>query len=129
MKSQSSTFSAIPHLFLLLSAMIALTSRPAATADKPQKTALPDGEGAAIVMRKCTTCHTLDRILKTRRTGAEWRALLKVMVVQGLDLSPRDQRSVVRYLTVNFGTGASGHDRQDGPGVGSAGRTDKRKGE
>jgi hypothetical protein len=125
MKSQGSTFSAISRLILLLSAMMAMTSRPTAAANEPQETALPDGDGAAIVMRKCTTCHTLDRILKVRRTEAEWRALLKRMAVNGLDISLQDQLTVLRYLLVNFGKSASSHDRQGGLGVGGVKRADK----
>ena len=97
--------------------MAAIISDPLAGADEVHAIRLPAGEGAAVVARKCSVCHTLDKVVKQRRTKAEWTALLKFMVVQGLDISAEEQRSVLRYLTVNFGRAVGDRDDQGADGA------------
>src|SRR6266849_533815 len=64
---------------------------------------LPEGEGKGIVAQKCVKCHTLDKVTKEHHTQAEWRDLLKIMAVQGLDLTTEEQDTVFGYLAANFG--------------------------
>jgi len=64
---------------------------------------LPEGEGKEIVSQKCVKCHTLDKVTKEHRTDSEWRDLLKIMVVQGLELTREEDETVFKYLTTNLG--------------------------
>src|SRR5882724_6627286 len=64
---------------------------------------LPEGKGKEIVAKKCVKCHTLDKVTKEHRTDSEWRDLLKIMTVQGLELTPDENQTVFEYVTTNFG--------------------------
>src|SRR6266700_1713866 len=64
---------------------------------------LPEGKGKEIVVQKCVQCHALDKVTKEHRTDSEWRDLLKIMTVQGLELTPEENETVFKYLTTNFG--------------------------
>jgi mono/diheme cytochrome c family protein len=91
---------ALLSLFLLCAEGVpgqANTASPTAAAT------LPDGPGKEIVARKCVKCHTIDKVTKERHTGSEWRELIRKMEVQGLEISPAEVDTVVRYLKENFG--------------------------
>jgi len=82
---------------------------------------LPEGNGKEIVAQKCVTCHTLEKVTKEKRTQAEWKDLLEIMVSQGLELTPEEHKTVLQYLIANFGKADAGAPPQTGqPSGGSA---------
>jgi len=78
-------------------------SRQAPENEPQAQPQLPEGKGKEIVAKKCAKCHTLDKVTKEHRTDSEWRDLLKIMTVQGLELTPDENQTVFEYVTTNFG--------------------------
>jgi mono/diheme cytochrome c family protein len=65
--------------------------------------ALPEGTGRAEFERACTQCHSLETVLKTRRTRAQWEAKLDAMIAKGAKLSDADFDLIAAYLAQHFG--------------------------
>jgi mono/diheme cytochrome c family protein len=63
---------------------------------------LPSGAGKPIVLKSCTTCHTLTVITTRRATEAEWTKTVNDMVNRGADLSDDEIDKVIDYLSTNF---------------------------
>ena len=89
----------IPVVF----ACAALAS-PTAQTPPPQrddtKIDLPDGDGKKILETACTTCHTLNEVLKFRgyNTKDEWRDVVVTMVKYGAELKEPEIEVLVDYL-------------------------------
>ena len=64
---------------------------------------LPDGPGKAIVVRRCSTCHTTDRILRTRSTREEWAGAISDMKNLGAVITTEEARVLADYLGEHFG--------------------------
>jgi competence ComEA-like helix-hairpin-helix protein len=64
---------------------------------------LPEGDGKEVVLRMCANCHGLDRITATKNSKERWSYVVDDMVSRGADGSDDDAKSVVSYLTRNFG--------------------------
>lgn len=69
---------------------------------------LPEGVGKAELERTCAQCHSLETVLKTRRTRAQWEAKLDAMIAKGAKLSDADFDLVAAYLTQHFGAEPGG---------------------
>src|SRR5215470_19276514 len=103
--------------FACLVVLLALTpgqaQAPANPQTPPQAEAKPE-EGIpvtdSLVIAKCGTCHTKDdkgnlsRISWERATPEGWEEALKRMVrLNGLEITPAEARSVVKYLSTYHG--------------------------
>jgi competence ComEA-like helix-hairpin-helix protein len=81
------------------------------------ETALPPGEGQAIVQQKCASCHALKVVTGKRASRQQWSTIVDQMVTRGADVSDDDIDTLLDYLVKNFGpaTGQAGtekgHDR------------------
>ena len=81
------------------------------------ETALPPGEGQAIVQQKCASCHALKVVTGKRASRQQWSTIVDQMVTRGADVSDDDIDPLLDYLARNFGpaTGQAGaekgHDR------------------
>jgi mono/diheme cytochrome c family protein len=64
---------------------------------------LPAGAGKEVVEGACAICHGLDRSVGTRRSPAEWQAIVSKMVFLGAPLSADQANAAVGYLSTNFG--------------------------
>ena len=86
----------------------AALASPTAQTPPPQrddtKIDLPDGDGKKILETACTTCHTLDEVLKFRgyNTKDEWRDVVVTMVKYGAELKDPEIEILVGYLGKNF---------------------------
>ena len=65
--------------------------------------ALPDGEGRDIVEDVCSQCHSLLNITDSKRTPAQWQYVVSQMITQGALLEEYEIKTVVSYLSKNFG--------------------------
>jgi mono/diheme cytochrome c family protein len=65
---------------------------------------MPEAESKAVVQRMCASCHTLESILKTRRTAEKWGEVVDDMVGRGAVGSDEEIDLVIRYLSEHFGT-------------------------
>jgi len=66
-------------------------------------TALPDGEGKALVAEKCTVCHDVQRIMAKRSNPDDWTFSVKRM--QGMaagTISDADAATIIKYVTTAF---------------------------
>ena len=63
---------------------------------------LPEGNGKAIVLEKCTICHDLKRVRQHLASPEEWADTLNSMENEGLMLSEEEFGIVLRYLARNF---------------------------
>ncbi len=66
--------------------------------------ALPNGPGRAEVERTCSACHSLENILRTRRSRAQWSALIDLMIQRGARVSDEDIDVIADYLAQHFGS-------------------------
>ena len=67
------------------------SSSPAAVAD-----------GKTLLETRCTTCHTLAKVVNTTGTAAQWQQVVDQMVQRGAVLSPDEKTVLVQYLAANF---------------------------
>jgi len=76
--------------------MIWLLAAPGCT---PQGSA-PDASsaGATVVSRRCSICHTLDRVESAKKDEAAWNATIDRMRAKGAVVSAEEQAQIVAYL-------------------------------
>jgi hypothetical protein len=92
----------ITTLFVVMVLIIFTTAcssgRPSVT---PASTTAPDG--AALIQERCTRCHPLTNIERSRHTAAEWKLLVDMMISRGANLTSDEESVVVNYLASNYG--------------------------
>jgi uncharacterized membrane protein len=70
-----------------------------------QKHEAPDSSQAAVkelIHKKCTTCHTLERIKKAKKTNSEWRTTVEKMIKYSMNpdlLTEEEISMMISYLT------------------------------
>jgi hypothetical protein len=66
----------------------------------PTPTASATPDAVAIIDQRCSTCHPADKALGFRAgSAAEARALIDTMVQRGAQVTPAEQKALVRYFT------------------------------
>lgn len=68
---------------------------------------LPPGPGEAEVQRSCSACHSITIVTAQRLSHAGWENTVDNMISRGAQATPEEQEQIVRYLTANFGAGAT----------------------
>lgn len=61
-----------------------------------------EGRGRILVYQKCNICHSLDRVLKSKKTGQEWGSTVKRMIKNSGDpdfLSEDEESDIVIFLS------------------------------
>jgi mono/diheme cytochrome c family protein len=71
---------------------------------------LPPGPGRALVLRACVGCHDLATTITQRKTMAEWRRSVDLMVRLGARLEAAEITSVADYLAAFLGPTSRGED-------------------
>ena len=64
---------------------------------------LTEGPGKDLVQRVCNSCHSVDLIGTHRQTREEWTGTVQRMAQHGASGTDEQFRSIVNYLTDNFG--------------------------
>jgi len=69
---------------------------------------LPDGDAKELVMEKCRSCHTLQRIVVQRANHEDWKHSLAAMRVRMSiasvpDLTDAEAETIATYLAAHFG--------------------------
>lgn len=59
--------------------------------------------GAPLVARKCTRCHSIDRIQKAKKTRDGWTKTVSRMQSNGLQVSEGERAAIIEYLTLRDG--------------------------
>jgi hypothetical protein len=94
-------------LLWLLFTVCAVFAAPLASAQsaaRPQ-VMLPDGAVRSVILKHCVACHGIDDYAFHAMDRDGWRALIDIQHKEqrGLELSRRDERVLLDYLTDNFG--------------------------
>jgi len=64
------------------------------------------GEGAsakALVDKKCTTCHSIDKVTAVRGDAAKWTTEVDAMVGKGLKVSDKEKGEIIAFLAKEQG--------------------------
>jgi hypothetical protein len=64
---------------------------------------MPEGKGKDIIVVKCQVCHTVARIVISRRPKDEWEYLVGQMIARGAPITLEELPIVLDYLAANFG--------------------------
>jgi hypothetical protein len=102
----------VPGILAVCSVLLALAGgsvAPAAPAPHAQAkdaaSQMPEGAGKKLIVEKCQLCHSLERIVTSRREKDDWQAVIDLMVEEGAPLTDDEAKTVVNYLTANYGPG------------------------
>jgi len=92
----------IPALlvFLILIIFTAACS-PGTTNPQPASTAALDG--AALLQERCTVCHPLSYVERTKHTSTDWKLIVDVMISRGAKLTSEEETFLVDFLSASFG--------------------------
>jgi cytochrome c5 len=66
---------------------------------------LKPGPGVDVTQRACRTCHSSDYVvMQPRGDAAQWEGVVKKMInVYGANITPEDARTIVQYLSTEYG--------------------------
>src|SRR5262245_28348601 len=96
-------------LRLLIIALVIMSLAAGLTAgQQPQQKdeeELPAGEGKAILIAACTSCHNIKEVTKFKSYYdlEDWRDIVKTMVAYGAKLDDAQSATLAEYLARNFG--------------------------
>jgi mono/diheme cytochrome c family protein len=90
---------------------VTTTTTPTAsvTAAPPGPTKLADGEGRAIAIASCMSCHSEEMLAQQRLTKEKWAAVVKKMAGWGANLDPIDNDKLVAWLADSYGPDAGAY--------------------
>src|SRR6478736_671684 len=74
------------------------TAKPQAANDK-----LPEGPGKGALLKVCSECHDVDQAVSMRLSEKDWKDLIGLMVDRGATGSDAELKSILAYLSTNFG--------------------------
>ncbi len=63
----------------------------------------PPGAGLDLINQRCVFCHNSAQVFSQRKTGAAWAATVDQMANRGAEVSPEEMKTIVDYLTKNYG--------------------------
>lgn len=64
---------------------------------------IPEGEGGALLLERCTICHDLVRVREHDGTRELWEDAVRAMLNEGAALNDRELAILIDYLTEHFG--------------------------
>jgi mono/diheme cytochrome c family protein len=56
-------------------------------------------DGAALVQKRCTICHTIERIDTAKLDRSGWEETVNVMIDKGATLNDTERNTVIGYLS------------------------------
>ncbi len=59
-------------------------------------------DGAALVQKYCTECHSLNRVKRERGDVAEWTKIVEKMIVEGLEVTEAEKQAIITYLAQTY---------------------------
>jgi cytochrome c551/c552 len=80
---------------------VALTLAEPLRAQDASPTLLP-GPGAALTMARCSLCHDITHVTRTRLSRPEWDDNIKVMIARGMPIEPQEIAVVLDYLATYY---------------------------
>src|SRR5579862_8435261 len=73
---------------------------------------LPAGPGKELVENICAACHGTDVITAQKNTAQGWKSIVDDMVSRGAGGTDDELKTIVEYLTKNFGKEAGSGDEK-----------------
>jgi cytochrome c5 len=64
---------------------------------------LPEGEGKALVVERCSSCHGVDSILPHKLSRDDWAPIVTRMLDYGAFLDDKEMATTLDYLAAHFG--------------------------
>ena len=63
---------------------------------------LPSGPGRDLVSERCALCHSLDMVVATTRSQADWESIVHDMMQRGMPATPHEVQLILSYLKANY---------------------------
>jgi competence protein ComEA len=79
-------------------AVTSIESVHARAAAPAAQSALPEGEGKAVVEKLCSTCHGLDYLAPSRRTVRNWVETIELMKSFGAEATDEQWKTITDYI-------------------------------
>jgi hypothetical protein len=73
----------------------------AASSTTPASTSALDG--ATLVQERCSVCHPLTFVERSKHTASEWKLIVDMMISRGAQLNADEETLVVNYLASAYG--------------------------
>jgi hypothetical protein len=83
--------------------MIIFVSACSSQASTSTVSATSSINGATLVQERCTKCHSITRVERSRYTAAQWETIVNTMISKGAEVTPEEEPVIVNYLATNFG--------------------------
>lgn len=93
----------IIFISLALLILLAACSSGSTTPTPSSSSTSASQDGATLAQERCSACHPLTFVERSRHTAAEWQAIVGMMISRGAQLTPQQETSVVSWLAANFG--------------------------
>ena len=75
---------------------------PLAAQETTASTTLIPGKGADLTMARCSICHDITHVTRTRLSRGEWEFNVKNMIERGMPIAPAEIPQVVDYLATYY---------------------------
>lgn len=111
----------LAFMVVTLASVVGIAGQGEAIGTKLAVVEFPAGPGRAIAERRCSRCHTTDRILRTRYTRDEWARAIDGMKFIGLVISSEEERVLADYLGEHFGPNSAPPGPPEAPAAATAG--------
>jgi cytochrome c5 len=76
---------------------------PPAASSQPNLVEMPDGDGKAIAVASCQTCHKLTNLTRAHKSVDDWRNTVRTEMDRGANVPQDKVETLVQYLAKNFG--------------------------
>ena len=91
------------YLLVIITAMMIFVSACSTQVSTSTPSATSSLSGATLVQERCTKCHPLTRVERSRYTPAQWETIVNTMISKGAEVTPEEEPVIVNYLATNFG--------------------------
>jgi hypothetical protein len=91
------------NLLVLLTVIMMSLSACSPQASTATSVATSSVDGATLLQERCTKCHPLSRVERSRYTAAQWKTIVDIMNSKGAQVTPSEEPVVINYLATNFG--------------------------
>jgi cytochrome c5 len=78
------------------------TEAPTATEVPATEEAPITLDGRSLLEERCTVCHDLGRVERSKKTEEEWKATVERMVGKGAQLDEAEQELLIKYLAETY---------------------------
>ena len=92
-------------VIVLISILIMILLVTACASGTPTTTPAPTTilSGSGLVQERCTVCHPLTVVERSKRSAADWKLIVEMMVSRGAQLNSEEQTKVINFLAANYG--------------------------